>query len=202
MNRISILLVIAALLVRPSAAQDSTRVNESTTEENIALITMTGIIIPLAIIGTVVSAVPPSVSMVMRDGNSYGAMNIESGIGIGEKRETGIFSDWRLGVSYSFVINSGIRDIFRAELKRDFHLDFIDRRKIMLPGFHVSAGVMTDFPNEGYTVGAGAWVKTPWIGYFGFFPQHTYGLTYRYNKYFGGRDFHEVSLGMTSAFTF
>jgi hypothetical protein len=202
MNRILITAIICALAAQPLAAQDSTRVTESTSEENIALLTVTGIIIPLAIIGTVVSSVPPSVSIVSRDGAQYGALTLESGFGIGEKRETGIISDWRLGLSYSYIITSGIRNIFRAELKRDFHLNFIDRRKIVLPGFHVSAGMLTDFPNEGYTLGAGAWVKTPWIGYFGFFPEHTYGLTYRYNKFFGGKEFHEVSVGMTSAFTF
>jgi hypothetical protein len=202
MTRILSALIIFLTFGRTLSAQDSTRVNESTSEENIALITMTGIIIPLAIIGTVVSAIPPSVSIVTRDGVQYGAFKLESGVGIGEKRETGIFSDWRLGVSYLFVVKSSIRNVFRAEVKKDFHFTFLDRRKIILPGFHVSAGLLTDFPNEGYTVGAGAWVKTPWIGYFGFFPEHTYGLTYRYNKYFGGKEFHEVSVGMTSAFTF
>ncbi|NUN69763.1 MAG: hypothetical protein HUU02_08650 [Bacteroidetes bacterium] len=183
-------------------SQDSTRVNESTSEENIALITMTGIIIPLALAGTVVSSLPPSVSIVSRDGREFGAYTIESGFGIGERRETGILSDWRLGLSYTFVIHSSVRDMFLAEVKKDFHFDFIDRRKIIMPGFHLSAGLFTDFPNEGYSVGAGAWVKTPWIGYFGFFPEHTYGITYRYNKFFGGKDFHQFSLGMTSAFTF
>lgn len=196
------LLLIALLVPALLTAQDTTRVNESTSEENIALITMTGIIIPLAVAGTVVSSLPPSVSIVSQEGKEYGAYTIESGFGIGEKRETGILSDWRLGMSYTFVIHSSVRDIFRAEVKKDLHCDFIDRRKIIMPGVHVSAGFITDFPNKGYTVGAGAWVKTPWIGYFGFFPEHTYGFTYRYNKLFGGREFHQFSLGMTSAFTF
>jgi hypothetical protein len=199
MMRILLILFLIPALVK---AQDSTRVNESTSEENIALITMTGIIIPLALAGTVVSSLPPSVSIVSRDGREFGALTVESGFGIGQDRGTGILSDWRLGLSYTFVIHSSVRDIFRAEVKRDFHFDFIDRRRIIMPGVHVSAGFITDFPNEGYTVGAGAWVKTPWIGYFGFFPEHTYGFTYRYNKFFAGREFHQFSLGMTSAFTF
>lgn len=199
-----IIIVFFSLMIvaGESRAQDTTRVNESTTEENIALITMTGIIIPLAIIGTVVSAVPPSLSIVTRDGKSYGAVNIETGIGIGEMKETGIFSDWRLGLSYTFIVHSRIRNIFRTEMKRDVHFDFVDRRKIFLSGIHLSAGLLSDFPNRGYSVGAGLWLKSPWIGYFGFFPQHTYGITYRYNEYFQGKAFHEITLGMTSAFTF
>jgi hypothetical protein len=183
-------------------AQDSTRIDDSTTEEKIALTAMTGIIIPLAIAGTVISVIPPAISFVTKDGINYGALNLESGIGIGKKRETGIFSDWRAGVSYSHIFSSRIRDIYRAEVKRDFNFAFIDRRMIWLSGFHVSAGLLTDFPNDGFTVGAGAWAKSPWLSYFGFFPQHTVGFTYRYNKYFGGSDFHEITMGMTSSFTF
>ncbi|MFA5833534.1 MAG: hypothetical protein WDA22_08655 [Bacteroidota bacterium] len=197
-----IILIILITLNTSVQAQDSTRVNESTTQENIALLTITGIMIPMAIAGTIISVLPPSVSIVTNNGNNYGALNFESGIGFGEKRETGVFSDWRMGISYSYVISSHIRNIFRAELKKDFHFDFVDRRKIFLAGFHLSAGLLTDFPNDGYTLGAGAWVKSPWLGYFGFFPQHTFGATYRYNKYFKAKEFHEVSLGITSAFTF
>lgn len=194
--------IIFLLLISQTKAQDTTRVDETTTEENIALITMTGIVIPLAIMGTIISAVPPSVSVVMKDGVSYAGVNFETGVGFGEKRMTGIFSDWRMNVSYTYIINEDVRDLFRAEVKRDFHFDFVDRRKIFLSGFHLSAGVLTDFPNDGYTFGAGGWVKSPWLNYFGFFPQHTFGVTYRYNKYFAGKEFHEVSLGVTSAFTY
>ncbi len=201
MRQSVILILCLLLLVADSRGQDTVRVSESTTEENIALITMTGILIPLALMGTVISALPPSFSMVTLNGVTYGAMNIESGIGIGDRRETGVFSDWRLGLSYSYIINSNIRDIARAELKRDVHFDFVDRRRIFLSGFHVSAGVITDFPGKGYTLGGGAWIKSPWLNYFGFFPQHTFGVTYRYNKFFGGTEFQEISLGVTSAFT-
>ncbi len=182
--------------------QDSTRVSESTTEENIALITMTGIIIPLALIGTVVSAAPPSAGVVVKNGTSYGAMTIETGVGTGDFRQTGIFSDWRLAFSYTYVVSASVRDFVRGEIKRDFHFEFVDRRKIFLSGFHVSAGLLTDFPEDGYSIGAGGWVKSPWLNYFGFFPQHTFGITYRYNKYFGGTDFHEITLGVASSFTF
>lgn len=202
MKKITAALLVVLLFLSQTQAQDTTRVNESTTEENIALITMTGILIPLAITGTVISAVPPSFSVVLMDGVSYGAINFESGFGFGAKRETGIFSDWRIGLSYTYVVSSNVRDLFRAEVKRDFHFDYVDRRKIFLSGIHISAGLLTDFPNDGYSLGAGAWLKSPWLPYFGYFPQHTFGVTYRYNKYFGGKDFHEISLGVTSAFTF
>jgi len=182
-------------------AQDTTRVDESTTSENIALIGMTSIIIPLALAGTVIGAVPPSYTVVMKDGTAYGGINFESGFGIGEKRETGVFSDWRLGLSYSYIVSSKMRDVFRMELKRDFHFDFVDRRKIFLSGVHISGGLFSDFPNHGYTVGTGIWLKSPWLSFFGFIPQHTYGITYRYNKFFKGNEFQEISLGITSAFT-
>jgi hypothetical protein len=182
--------------------QDTTKVEGYTASESVALVTMTGIIIPMAIAGTVVSAVPPSVSFVFINGVAYTGLNFETGFGFGEKRETGVFSDWRLGLSYSYIVNSKVRDLFRVELKRDIHFDFVDRRKIFLSGFHLSGGLITDFPNYGYTFGTGLWVKSPWLSFFGFMPQHTYGLTYRYNKYFKEQEFSEISLGVTSAFTF
>ncbi len=196
-----VILLLSCFILRLDA-QDSTRTDDSTTEEKIALTAMTGIIVPLALAGTVISIAPPSVGFVTKNGTNYGSLNFESGIGIGEKKETGIFSDWRAGVSYSHIFSSRVRDIYRAEVKKDFNFAFIDRRKLWLSGFHVSVGVLTDFPNDGYTIGVGAWAKSPWLSYFGFFPQHTVGFTYRYNKYFGGSDFHEITMGMTSSFTF
>ncbi|MDP1677993.1 MAG: hypothetical protein Q8L88_14135 [Bacteroidota bacterium] len=202
MNRIVTVIVIFLFLVTQTKAQDSTSVENTSTSETIALWTMTGIIVPLAIAGLVISTAPPSVGFVSKNGVEYGVLNFETGIGFGEKRITGVFSGWRIGTSYSYIFNSNVRDVFRVELKKDFHFDFVDRRKILLSGFHLSAGLMTDFPNDGYTVGTGAWLKSPWLPFFGLFPQHTYGITYRYNKYFSGTDFHEVSVGVTSAFTF
>ncbi|MCK9409528.1 MAG: hypothetical protein M0R68_10390 [Bacteroidetes bacterium] len=202
MNRTITMLLVLMLMSHDASAQDTTNVESTTTEENIALIAIAGIVIPFAIIGTVVSAIPPSISIVMIDGVQYGAFAIESGFGIGEKRETAIFSDWRIGLSYTFVVNSNVRNLFRTELKRDFHFNYVDRRKIFLSGLHISAGLLTDFPKRGFTFGTGVWLKSPWIGYFGFIPEHTYGLTYRYNRYFNGKEFHEISVGMTSAFTF
>lgn len=182
--------------------QDSSDVNESSAGKNAAVILTAGIIVPLAIAGTVISIIPPSVSFIARDGVNYGALNFETGIGIGENRETGEFSTWRGSLSYSYVFSSKVRDIFHAEVKKDFNFDFIDERKLFLAGFHISAGLLSDFPHHGYSIGSGAWMKTPWLSYFGFFPQHTFGAAYRYNKYFDGKGFHEISLGITSSFTF
>ena len=195
--------ILATVLITASIghSQDTTRVNESSGSENIALVAMTGLIIPLALAGTVIGAIPPSGTIVMKDGIVYGGINFETGFGIGEKRETGVFSDWRLGLSYSYIVSSKVRDLFRIEAKRDFHFDFVDRRKLFLSGIHFSGGLFSDFPNHGYTVGTGVWLKSPWLAFFGFIPQHTYGITYRYNKFFKGKEFHEVSLGVTSAFT-
>jgi hypothetical protein len=202
MKQIIIFILSFIMIIGHLKAQDSTSVDETSATETIALWSMAGIIVPLTIAGVVISAVPPSFSIISKDGIAYGALNFETGYGFGEKRVTGIFTDWRIGTSYSYVFNSNVRDLFRVELKKDFHFDFVDRRNILLSGFHLSAGLMTDFPNHGYTVGTGAWLKSPWLPFFGFFPQHTYGITYRYNKYFDGNDFHEISLGVTSAFTF
>ncbi|MFA6467947.1 MAG: hypothetical protein WCW35_03550 [Bacteroidota bacterium] len=201
MKRSLIVLTSCILFIGQARGQDTTAISAPTTKEDIALATITGIIVPLAIAGVVVSAVPPSYSIVAKEGVAYGAVNLETGFGIGEKKVTGVFSDWRLSFSYSFVLNSKVHNVFRTEVKHDLHFDFVERRKIFLSGVHISSGLLTDFPNEGYTVGAGAWLKTPWLSYFGFFPQHTYGITYRYNKFFRGKVFHEFSLGITAAFT-
>jgi hypothetical protein len=182
--------------------QDSTSTHEISGSAKAALYAMTGVFVPLAIAGTIVSFLPPNIGMVEKEGSSYGTFGIESGVGFGEKRETGIFTDYRFSFGYTHIYNSNERDLFRFEMKKDFHFDFVDRRKIFLSGFHFSAGLLSDFPNHGYTVGTGVWLETPWLAFFGFFPSHTYGITYRYNKYFNGNGIHEISLGMTSAITF
>ncbi|MDD8019510.1 MAG: hypothetical protein PHP42_14145 [Bacteroidota bacterium] len=200
------LLTIAVLALLSSAnsvyAQDSTNTPQSTSRETIALYSVTAVMIPMAIAGTVISVVPPSFGVVMKEGVSYGTINFETGYGVGEKRNGKLFSDFRLTLNYTHIYNSKIRDIFRAEVKKDFHFDFIDRRKIFLSGVHCSVGLLSDFPNHGYTAGAGLWLKTPWLGFLGFIPEHTFGVTYRYNSYFSGKSFHEVTLGAAAAFTF
>jgi hypothetical protein len=202
MNRIALLAVTLALLNIHVRAQDSTDVDTFTPSQNIALYTMTGVIVPLAIAGTVISFFPPNGGVVVKDGTAYGSFGIETGYGDGDKREAGEFTDYRLTLSYAHIFSSKVRDLFRVEAKKDFHFDFVDRRKIFLKGIHLSAGMMSDFPNHGYSLGGGLWIKSPWLPFFGLFPSHTYGVTYRYNKYFSGEEFHEISLGMTSALTF
>ena len=181
---------------------DSTQSDGASATETIAVWTTTGIIVPLALAGVVISAVPPSFTTVFKNGKSYGGFSFETGYGIGRFRETGVFSDWRLSAGYTYIVSSKVNDAFRLELKRDLLFEFADRRKILLAGMHFSGGLMTGFPEKGFTLGTGAWLQSPWLNYFGFFPQHYIGIAYRYNRYFSGTEFHEVSLGMTSSFTF
>lgn len=196
------IVIVIILLSSQLHAQDSTNTETRTPSQNIALYTMTGVIIPLAIAGTVISFLPPSGGFVIRNGVVYGTMSIETGYGDGALFEAGEFTDYRVTVNYTHVFNSKVRDIYRAEVKKDFHFGFVDRRKIFLEGIDLSAGLFTDFPNHGFSFGGGVWLKSPWLPFFGLFPSHTYGITYRYNKYFRGKDFYEISLGVTSALTF
>ena len=193
---------IFVLLAIPVRAQDTTHVDEYSTSQYAALYTMTGIVVPLVIAGTVVSMVPPSGGLVVRDGATYGSFSLETGYGDGQMRETGEFTDYRVSLVYTHIFSSKVRDLFRAEVKKDIHFDFIDRRKIFLSGIHFGGGVFSDFPNHGLSLSGGLWLKSPWLPFFGFFPSHTYGLTYRYNTFLSGGDFHEISLGVTSAITF
>lgn len=186
----------------PLVAQDSTVVGDFTAAQNVALYTSTGILVPLALAGAVISFLPPSGGMIIKDGAIYGSLSVEVGYGDGQRLETGEFTDYRISVVYTHLYNSRLRDVFRLEVKKDIHFDFIDRRKIFLKGIHLSAGLMSDFPNHGYSLGGGLWLKSPWLPFFGLFPSHTYGLTYRFNRYFAGKNFHEISLGMTSVLTF
>lgn len=202
MKRTFCFLILAGTLPLPAYAQDSTSVGDRTLSHTIALYSMTGIVVPLAIAGVVVSMVPPSGGIVVKDGAVYGSFSLETGYGDGQKLETGEFTDYRISLVYTHLLSSKVRDLFRIEAKKEFHGDFLDRRKVFLKGFHLSGGVFSDLPNHGVTVGGGIWLKSPWLPYVGLFPSHTYGITYRYNKFFSGNDFHEISLGVTSAFTF
>jgi hypothetical protein len=202
MNRTVYFLAIVIALPLQIFAQDSTNADEGTLSHAVALYTMTGIVVPMAIAGVVISMVPPSGGIVVKDGAVYGSFSLETGYGDGQKLETGEFTDYRISLVYTHLLSSKVRDLFRIEAKREFHGDFFDRRKIFLKGFHLSGGVFSDFPNHGVTVGGGIWLKSPWLPYVGLFPSHTYGITYRYNKFLSGNDFHEISLGVTSAFTF
>jgi hypothetical protein len=91
MNRFFALFVIFFFFVVQTKAQDSTTVETSSTSQSFALWTMTGIIVPLAIAGVVISVLPPSVGIVSKDGVIYGSLNFETGYGFGKKRLTGVF---------------------------------------------------------------------------------------------------------------
>ncbi|MFA6542185.1 MAG: hypothetical protein WCT99_11330, partial [Bacteroidota bacterium] len=86
--RYPFLFITTLLSITRIFGQDSTSVQEYSAPEKIALYSMTGIVVPLAIAGLAVSIVPPSVGMVIKDGSTYPALNFETGFGRGEKRET------------------------------------------------------------------------------------------------------------------
>jgi hypothetical protein len=185
--------------------QDSTATEfqgtESTTYEDAMEIVSTVVLVPLAVGSTAVSIVPPSGGIVVRDGRVNGILSFETGVGFGEKVNLKRFSDVRITVNYTHIFSQGEKDFFRFEAKKDFHISFVDRREIFLFGVSPSAGIFTDFPATGYSVGVSSWLMTPWLSYFGFIPQHTFGINYHYNKYFGGKDFGEISAGISAAFT-
>lgn len=174
---------------------------ESTTYEDAMTIGATVILVPLAIGSTVVSIVPPSAGVLVRDGNTNGVLSFETGIGFGEKIESKLFSDIRFTAGYTHVFTEAQKDYVRLEAKKDFHLGFVDRREILLFGISPATGMFTEFPSTGYSIGASTWLMTPWLSYFGFIPQHTFGVTYRYNRYLSGKYSHEIVAGMSSAFT-
>ncbi len=200
--RLIILVIVAAGQL---FGQDSTSAQfqktESTTYEDVMAIGEAVILVPLAIGTTIISVVPPSGGVLVRDGKANGILSFETGIGFGEKVELKRFSDIRLTGGFTHVFTQVQKDYIRFEAKKDFHLGFIDRREIFLLGISPIAGMFTEFPSTGYSIGVSTWLMTPWLSYFGFIPQHTFGVTYRYNKYFSGKHSHEIMAGMSSAFT-
>lgn len=200
--------ILIPLLFVPSLrafGQDTTSTafekTESTTYEDAMEIVSTVVLVPLALGSTVVGLVPPSGGVVVREGTAKGMISFETGVGFGEWVNLKRFSDARFIFSYTHVYAQDLKDFVRVEATRDFHLAFLDRRKIVLFGFSPMAGMITDFPSAGYSVGISSWLMTPWLSYFGFIPQHAFGVTYRYNKYFGGKGIGELSAGISSAFT-
>ncbi len=181
--------------------QRSFKVPETTTYEDAIEIASTVVLVPLAIGSTVLSAIPPSGGMVMHDGKINGILTFETGVGFGEKVDLKRFSDAQFTIGYTHVFAQDQKDFFRFEAQKDFHISFVDCRELFLFGISPSAGIITDFPSTGYSLGVSSWLMTPWLSYFGFIPQHTFGITYRYNKYFGGKEFGEISAGMSAAFT-
>ena len=203
-NVITILLLAASVSI-PAFGQDSTATEhqstQTTTYGDALEILSAVVLVPLAVGSTVVGIAPPSGGVIVRDGKADGILSFESGIGFGKKVNLKRFSDARLTVGYIHVFARDQKDFVRVEANEDFHICFVDRRELFLLGVSPSAGMITDFPTAGYSVGVSSWLMTPWLPYFGLIPQHTFGLTYRYNKYFGGREFGEFSAGMSAAFT-
>lgn len=198
-------LIVAALLVFSLSAPPRAHAQSDTTSSaasSAATWTTVGILVPLAIAGTVVSIVPPSAHLIVKNGNAYGGLSFETGIGTGTQRGVGELSDWRLSLGYSHTAHRSINDMLRVEGKRDLYFGPVGSRKIFQGGMHVGAGYLTDFHAQGWSVGSGLWFASPWLAYFGFFPQHTIGLSYRYNVLTGQPHFHEISLGVASTFTF
>ncbi len=199
---VSALLTIGCL---QAYAQDTTSTEfqgtQTTGYEDAMEIVSTVVLVPLALGSTVIGIVPPSGGAIVHDGKANGIISFETGAGFGERVDLKRFSDARLLISYNHIYGGNLKDFVRVEATRDIHLDFIDRRKIILFGVSPSAGLITSFPTAGYTVGVSSWLMTPWLSYFGFIPQHTFGISYRYNKYFGGKAFGEIKAGISSAFT-
>ena len=206
MRRRILTLAILMMVAAPRLfGQDSTSAEfqktESTAYEDAMAIGEAVILVPLAIGSTVVSIVPPSAGVLVRDGKVNAVFSLETGIGFGEKIELKRFSDIRFTAGFTHVFTQAQKDYFRLEAKKDYHLGFVDRREIFLFGFSPAAGMFTEFPSTGYSIGLSTWLMTPWLSYFGFIPQHTFGITYRYNKYLSGKYSHEIMAGMSSAFT-
>lgn len=185
--------------------QDSTSTpfqkTESTTYEDMMAIGEAVILVPLAIGTTIISIVPPSGGVLVRDGKANGVLSFETGIGFGGKIDLKRFSDIRFTAGFTHVFTQVQKDYIHLEAKKDFHLGFVDRREIFLFGISPAAGMFTEFPSTGYSIGVSAWLMTPWLSYLGFIPQHTLGITYRYNKYLSGKQSYEIAAGMSAAFT-
>ncbi len=206
MNKIVVIVVLMgagypAIVLGQDSTGTQFQGTESTTYEDAMEIVSTAVLVPLAIGSTVVSIVPPSGGIVVRDGKTYGLLSFETGVGFGEKVNLKRFSDVRFTLGYTHIFTDTQKDFFRCEAKKDFHISFVDRREIFLFGASPSVGFITNFPSSGYSIGVSSWLMTPWLSYFGFIPQHTFGIAYRYNKYFGGKALGEISAGVSSAFT-
>ena len=196
----SLLILSSSLLAQSS---DSTQLEgtESTTYGDAMEIASTAVLIPLAVGSTVIGIVPPSGGAVFHDGKANGVISFQTGVGFGEKVDLKRFSDVRMLLDYTHIYGGNLKEFLRLETTGDLHLVYIDRRRIVLLGASPSLGIITDFPSVGYSAGVSTWLMTPWLTYFGFIPQHTFGITYRYNRYFGGKSFGELTAGISSAFT-
>jgi hypothetical protein len=174
----------------------------STVYEQAALIGANAVLIPLALSVAAVSIAPPSLGMVIDNGVSYATVGFETGIGLGPATESGRFAEKRLMLNYTHVYNVHRHDLWRIEGVKDFNFGFIDSRKIFAFGVSPMAGLYTDGPARGYSLGASVRLMLPSLPYFGMFPLHTIGVTYRYNRNFNGADFHTAGFGVSAAVIF
>lgn len=174
---------------------------EPSTYERVMTIGEAIVLVPMTLGTTLIGIAPPSGGLLIRDGRAHWVLSFESGVGFGQRANLKRFSDARFTVGFTHLFGNAQKDFLRLEAKRDLHIAFIDRREILLFGISPLGGMFTEFPSTGYSVGLSAWLMTPWISYFGFIPQHTFGLTYRYNRYLSGNGSHEITAGISAAFT-
>lgn len=182
-------------------SQDSSNVQPSL-ESDVALVAMTAVLVPLAIAGTIVSYIPPSAGVIVKNGVVYGTFNFQTGIGFGKKIGAGIFTDSRLQIQYSFIARNSIKNPLHLFVTKDFHGEFLDRRKIFMFGVSPEFGLFSDFQQTGYTVGGSVWIMNASLPFFGLFPLHTIGISYHYNSSFSGNNFQDLSIGVASAVSF
>ncbi len=185
-------------------SNDSTQfaTTDSSAYEDAALVGMTALTIPVVLGITAISIVPPSFGVLVNKGTAQGMMSFETGVGFGRNKRTGRFADTRFIAGYTHVYNKNEKDFWRVEISRDFHAQFIDKRKIFLLGASPSVGYINNGSEHGYSVGAQLWLMTPTLSFIGFFPLHTFGISYRYNTFAKATPFHTLSLGISSAFMF
>ncbi|HLP16834.1 MAG TPA: hypothetical protein VK470_11280 [Bacteroidota bacterium] len=176
---------------------------KSTPYEKAALIGANALLLPLALSAAAISVLPPNFGMMIDDGTAYAALGFETGIGLGTNRETGRFADERLMLNYTHIYNPHRRDIWRIEGVKDVNLFFIDKRKILAFGVSPLVGLYINGADRGYSIGASVRLMLPSLPYFGMFPLHTVGITYRYNKNLNnGGTFHTASFGISAAVIF
>ncbi len=185
------------------AQNDSTQYSSTETPTNdIVSSTISIVTIPL-LLGTIaISIIPPSFGVKIEEGGTKNFLEFQTGIGLGRRIQSGIFSDMRLQFGYVHFFQKSEPDFWRAEFHHDIHFDFIDKRKLFLFGMSPSVGINTNFSSSTFSVGGSLWLMTPQIPFLGFFPLHTFGITYRYNTDFSQEKFHTISLGISSAIVF
>jgi hypothetical protein len=174
----------------------------STPYEQAALIGANAVLIPIALGAAALSVAPPDVGVLVDHGVSYASLGFETGIGVGAQTETGRFSDARLMLNYTHLYSQSRHDLWRIEAVKDVNLFTVGKRGILAFGVSPMIGLYTDGPARGYSIGSSVRLMLPSLPYVGMFPLHTLGVTYRFNKTFGGGEFHTAVLGISAAVVF